>query len=112
MLSLAEQIVAAANSGNHQADTKSRINEQRRKNMALGAKAKSEKAMKAYRGAMQGKGWVTQAQIEQALGYAATVSALYIRKLYQRGIIERRNRGGAPKFSRTQGYEYRWIPGN
>ena len=59
-----------------------------------------------------GDGWVTQAQIEQALGYAATVSTLYIRKLYQREIIERRNRGGAPKFSRTQGYEYRWIPGN
>lgn len=84
----------------------------RLKNLKGGPQATAAKALARYRAVMLGKGWVTQAQIEQALGYAATVSTLYIRKLYQRGIIERRNRGGAPKFSRTQGYEYRWIPGN
>ena len=73
-----------------------------------GPQATAAKALARYRAVMLGKGWVTQAQIEHSLGYAATVSTLYIRKLYQRGIIERRNRGGAPKFSRTQGYEYRW----
>lgn len=77
-------------------------------NLKGGPQATAAKALARYRAVMLGKGWVTQAQIEHSLGYAATVSTLYIRKLYQRGIIERRNRGGAPKFSRTQGYEYRW----
>ena len=84
----------------------------RLENLKGGPQATAAKALARYRAVMIGNGWVTQAQIEHALGYAATVSTLYIRKLYQRGIIERRNRGGAPKFSSTQGYEYRWIPGN
>ena len=84
----------------------------RLENLKGGPQATAAKALARYRAVVLGKGWVTQAQIENALGYAATVSTLYIRKLYQREIIERRNRGGAPKFSRTQGYEYRWIPGN
>ena len=84
----------------------------RLENLNGGPQVTAAKALASYRAVMVGKGWVTQAEIEHALGYAATVSTLYIRKLYQRGIIERRNRGGAPKFSRTQGYEYRWVPGN
>ena len=80
----------------------------RLENLKGGPQVTAAKALASYRAVMVGKGWVTQAEIEHALGYAATVSTLYIRKLYQREIIERRNRGGAPKFSRTQGYEYRW----
>lgn len=102
MLNIAAQIIAAANSSAHQADTESRIHEQRLKNLALGAKSKSEKAVKAYRSAMQGKGWMTQAAIEGALGYAATSSTLHLRKLRDEGHIERRNRDDAPTYSRSR----------
>ena len=52
---------------------------------------------------------MTQAAIEGALGYAATSSTLHLRNLRDEGHIERRNRDDAPTYSRSRGYEWRWI---
>ena len=57
---------------------------------------------------MQDRGWMTQRQIENALGYAATVSTAYLHKLRDQDLIERRNRDGAPTYTRRAGYEWRW----
>ena len=60
---------------------------------------------------MQGKGWMKQTQVENALGYASTVSTCYLRKLHNNGFVERRNFGGEKEFNRKRGYEWRWIDG-
>ena len=53
--------------------------------------------------------WSTQAQIEQRLGYASTVSTPFLRKLEKMGYIQKRNRDGAEVYNRKRGYEYLWI---
>lgn len=80
----------------------------RLQNLLLGGKAQSAKAHARYQAVMQGRGWMTQSQIENALGYAATVSTAYLAKLLAAKQVERRNRGGAAKFERRRGYEWRW----
>lgn len=84
------------------------IQEIRRRNLALGAKAQTDKALARYRAVMEGRGWMTQRQVENALGYAATVSTCYLAKLLREEHVERRNRDGAAKFDRRSGYEWRW----
>lgn len=75
--------------------------------------AQTAKAIRRYQAVMQGRGWLTQSQIEGALGYAATVSTGFLHKLHEKlKLIERRNRNGAAKFDRRTGYEWRWIDGN
>jgi len=67
-------------------------------------------AIERYRHAMITKSWLTQSQIEQSLGYAATVSTAFLKKLVEDlKLVERRNRDGAVKYNRMRGYEYRWI---
>ena len=70
--------------------------------------ATAKKAFERYKSVMEGRGWLTQSQIEAALGYASTVSYVYLQKLLSLGIIERRNRGDAPQYNRRMGHEYRW----
>lgn len=75
--------------------------------------AQTNKAIRRYKAVMQGRGWLTQTQIEGALGYAATVSTGFLHKLNKElKLIERRNKNGAPKFDRRTGYEWRWLDGN
>ena len=70
--------------------------------------ATSKKAYERYKAVMEGCGWMTQTLIEQKLGYAYTVSYVYLQKLLKLGIIERRNRNNAPTYNRRVGHEYRW----
>jgi hypothetical protein len=70
-------------------------------------------AVARYKAVMYGKDWMTQAQIEGALGYASTVSTDFLKKLWQElKLIERRNRDGAYKYCRKRGYEWRWCNGD
>jgi len=72
--------------------------------------AQTAKAVRRYCSVMQGRGWLTQSQIEGALGYAATVSTGFLHKLNKElKLVERRNKNGAAKFDRRSGYEWRWI---
>ena len=80
----------------------------RLKNLLLGGPAQSAKALERYRGVMSGRGWMTRSKIENALGYAPTVSVAYLMKLLAAGTVERRNKGGSKTFSRVEGYEWRW----
>ena len=80
----------------------------RLQNLLLGGPAQSAKALARYRSIMQDRGWMTQRQIENALGYAATVSTAYLAKLLNEGHVERRNRDDAPTYTRRAGYEWRW----
>lgn len=62
-----------------------------------------------YRRAMEGKGWVTQQFVEDALGYVPTASTMYLRKLLDKGLVERRKKVSTKTFPRTNhGYEWRW----
>lgn len=80
----------------------------RLQNLLLGGPAQSTKALTRYRKVMEGRGWMTQRQVENALGYASTVSTAYLAKLLSNGNVERRNRDGAPTYCRRRGYEWRW----
>lgn len=104
-MNIATQIQAAAASSSK---TTAPDRHPRLKNLLLGGKAQSTKALDRYRKVMAGRGWMTQRQIENALGYAATVSTAYLAKLLEQGIVERRNRGGVPVFAKRLGYEWRW----
>lgn len=104
-MNLADQIKAATSTPAPAEKRK----EWRLQNLALGSKAQSEKAVIRYRAVMQGRDWMTQTQIENALGYAATVSTAFLAKLLGLGFVERRNRDGAPTFQRQRGYEWRWT---
>ena len=74
--------------------------------------ATTANAIERYRDVMQGKGWMQQSQIENALGYATTVSTKFLKKLHQKlQLVEKRNRDGAVKYARKHGYEYRWKNG-
>lgn len=106
-MNLAAQLQAANNSPSP-TKTEDHVRQIRLRNLALGAKAQSDKAIVRYRAVMEGKGWMTQRQIENALGYAATVSTCYLAKLLREEHVERRNRDGAKKFDRRSGYEWRW----
>lgn len=81
----------------------------RLQNLLLGGRAQSTKALKRYREIMSGRGWMTQTQIENALGYGSTVATKFLRKLLAYNKVERRNRNGAAIFSRRSGYEWRWV---
>lgn len=77
-----------------------------------GHELKTLRAIQRYREVMDGRGWLTLTQIEHALGYTSTISTGFIRKLWQKhGLVERRNRGGAERYVRTLGYEWRWKDG-
>lgn len=80
----------------------------RLQNLLLGGPSQTPAAIERYRKAMQGKGWRTQRQIENSLGYASTVSTDFLKKLLDLGYVERRNKGGAEVFARRLGYEWRW----
>ena len=108
-MNLLSQIAAAADSVTKKAPRSG--HEKRLQNLLLGGKAQSAKALAKYRSVMQAKGWMKQTQIENALGYASTVSTCYLRKLHNGGFIERRNFGGAKEFKRKEGYEWKWIDG-
>lgn len=49
-----------------------------------------------------------QSEIECALGYAATVSTCFLKKLLEKKLVQRRNKDGAKKFSKRLGYEWKW----
>ena len=80
----------------------------RLQNLLLGGPSQTPAAIERYRKAMQGRGWRTQRQIENSLGYATTVSTAFLKKLLDLGYVERRNKGGAEVFSRRIGFEWRW----
>ena len=89
-------------------ETKEAKQHARLKNLLLGGPSQSAKALERYRAIMEGKGWMTRQQIENALGYASTVSTRFLEKLLSERRIERRNRGGSPVFKKREGYEWRW----
>lgn len=81
----------------------------RLKNLRLGGRAQSTKAHARYRSVMLGRGWMTQRQIEGALGNNANTSTAYLKQLREAGDIERRNKDGAETYARRAGYEWRWV---
>lgn len=98
-----------AASRHHQAELAATPPHPRLKNLLLGGPAQSIKARARYRAVMSGRGWMTQRQIEDSLGYAPTVSTAFLNKLLDEGIVERRNRGGVATYARRIGYEWRWV---
>lgn len=85
------------------------LSERQRSNLALGGKAQTAYAIERYREIMEGRGWMTQRQIENALGYASTIANPFLHKLLGWGKVERRNKGGAPEYSQRHGREWRWL---
>ena len=70
----------------------------------------SAETLARYRKVMEGKGWVTQQYIEEALGYRPCSSTMYLRKLLDKGLVERRKKVSTKTFPRTNhGYEWRWV---
>ena len=78
------------------------------KNLLLGPSTQSAKALARYLGVMKGRGWMTQNQIESALGHASTSSTRYLNKLMDEGHVERRGRDGKT-YCRRRGYEWRVL---
>ena len=71
--------------------------------------AHTQSSITAYKRVMQGAGWLTQRQIEFSLGYAATSSTIFLKRLREDfKLVERRNRDDAPTYNRMRGYEWRW----
>ena len=69
----------------------------------------TNKAIDRYRAAMIGKGWMTTAKVEMAIGCAATTANPFLRKLFNElKLIERRPRDGKP-YNRRAGWEWRWT---
>lgn len=58
------------------------------------------------------KDWTPTGVLEARLGYARMVSLAFLRKLLEKGLIERRNKGGKKEYVKKEGFEWRWINGN
>ena len=81
----------------------------RLKNLLKGGPSQTVAAIARYQKVMKYRGWMTQRQIENALGYATTVSTAFLHKIHKQGLIERRNKGGSPTYARRLGFEWRWV---
>lgn len=81
----------------------------RMQNLLLGGPSQRTKAIDRYRAVMEPRGWMTQALIENLLGYGSTVSTGFLRVLLELGLVKRRNKGGVKTFNKRQGYEWKWI---
>lgn len=77
-------------------------------NIKLAHWGQTRKATLRYKAAMYGKGWMSTAHVEFSLGYAATTANPFLAKLLKLGRIERRPRGGAEKYNRRMGWDWRW----
>jgi len=61
-----------------------------------------------YQLAMQGRGWMSTFELECALGLKRFCCRPKIDHLLEEGLVERRNRGGAERYSKRGGWEWRW----
>lgn len=106
MFSLSEQLSAACRP--QRADRPARSELQTAHVMQLHDKQRNNAILK-YREALRGKGWMSTAQVEWALGYNSTVANAFLRKLHKEGFIAHRPRYGAERYNKRQGWEFQWI---
>lgn len=67
-----------------------------------------ERAKEKYRKAMEGKGWMMQADIEGALDNVRGGSKQFLHKLLAHGLVRSRNRGGG-EFKCRLGRDWMWV---
>lgn len=67
-----------------------------------------ERAKEKYRNAMEGKGWMMQADVESALDNARGGSTQFLHKLLAQGLVTNRNRGGG-EFKCRLGRDWMWV---
>jgi ribosomal protein S25 len=113
-MSLVAQIEAAGKAASHFNRNKGTDDAKLERWKAIAQKGReqhTQEAIDRYSKVIFSETWSTQAQIEQRLGYASTVSTPFLRKLEKMGFIEKQNRDGAKVYNRKRGYEYRWVKG-
>ena len=81
----------------------------RLKHLAEMHQKQTNKAIARYRSVMEGKGWMSTGEIEQALGVGETIANAFLRKLVKKGYLFKRPKGGTEKYIRNRGWEYRWV---
>ena len=69
-----------------------------------------ERAKEKYRKAMEGKGWMMQADVEAALDNVRGGSKQFLHKLLAHGLVTSRNRGGG-EFKCRLGRDWIWVGG-
>lgn len=67
-----------------------------------------ERAKEKYRKAMEGKGWMMQADVEAALDNVRGGSKQFLHKLLAHGLVTSRNRGGG-EFKCRLGRDWMWV---
>lgn len=72
--------------------------------------ARTLQAEERYKAVMQD--WTPTGTIEARLGYARMVSLTFLRKLLDKGLVERRNRNGRAEYVKKEGFDWRWVNGN
>lgn len=72
--------------------------------------ARTRQAEQRYKNVMQD--WTPTGTIEARLGYARMVGLPFLRKMLDKGLVERRNRGGKEVYVKKEGFDWRWVNGN